>query len=140
MPDAAFSDRAREEVIVVGELLELAVAAAGTLDAVDVMLAEQKLKVHTARHTHLLGVRMDDHALADRIVTRGNERILPLDLDHADAACADLVEILEVAKRRNVNIHRACRIEDACSLRHANGFVVNDKCYHLSVLPPLKMP
>ena len=129
-----------EKIIVVCELLELAVAAARTFDTVHLMLAEQQLEIDAPRHTHLLGVRVDDHALMDLVVTRGNERVLPLDLDHADAAGADLIEVFEVAERRYINARRARRIENAGSFRHADGLVVNDQCYHLSVLPPLKMP
>ena len=61
-----------EQVIVVGQLLKLAVAAARTLDAVYLVLAEQQLKIDAPRHTHLLGVRVDDHALMDLVVTCGN--------------------------------------------------------------------
>ena len=49
-------------------------------------------------------------------------------------------EFFEIAKRRYINARRARRIENAGSFRHADGLVVNDQCYHLSVLPPLKMP
>ena len=129
-----------EQVIVVGQLLKLAVAAARALDAVHLMLAEQQLEVHAARHTNLLRVRVNDHAFMYLIVARGNERVLSLDLYHTDPACTDLVEIFEIAKRRYINARRARRIENAGSFRHADGLVVNDQCYHLSVLPPLKMP
>ena len=61
-----------EKIIVVRELLELAVAAARTFDTVHLMLAEQQLEIDAPRHTHLLGVRVDDHALMDLVVTRGN--------------------------------------------------------------------
>jgi len=129
-----------EQVIVVGQLLKLAVSAARTFDAVHLMLAEQQLEVHAARHTNLLRVRVNDHAFMYLIVARGNERVLSLDLYHTDPACTDLVEIFEIAKRRYINARRARRIENAGSFRHADGLVVNDQCYHLSVLPPLKMP
>ena len=129
-----------EQIIVVGELLQLAVAAARTLDAVYLVLAEKKLEIHAPRHAHLLRIRVDDHTLVNLIVARGNKRILSLDLDHADAAGADLVEVLEIAERWNVNIGRACRFQNAGSLRHADGFAVNDQAYHRSILPPLKMP
>ena len=129
-----------EQIIVVGELLQLAVSAARTLDAVYLVLAEKKLEIHAPRHAHLLRIRVDDHTLVNLIVARGNKRILSLDLDHADAAGADLVEVLEIAERWNVNIGRACRFQNAGPLRHADGFAVNDQAYHRSILPPLKMP
>ena len=90
----------------VGEIgLQLAVAAARTLDAVDLVLAEQELEIDAARHAHLLRVRVDDHARMHLVVARGDKRFLSLDLDHADAAGTDLVEILEIAERRNVDRH-----------------------------------
>jgi hypothetical protein len=104
------------------------------------VLAEKKLEIHAPRHAHLLRIRVDDHTLVNLIVARGNKRILSLDLDHADAAGADLVEVLEIAERWNVNIGRACRFQNAGPLRHADGFAVNDQAYHRSILPPLKMP
>ena len=129
-----------EQIIVVGELLQLAVAAARTLDAVYLVLAEKKLQIDAPRHAHLLGVRVDDHARMHLVVARGDKRFLSLDLDHADAAGTDLVEILEIAERRNVDIGRARGVQNAGSLRHADGFAVDRECYHLSILPPLKMP
>ena len=104
------------------------------------MLAEQQLEVHAARHTNLLRVRVNDHAFMYLIVARGNERVLSLDLYHTDPACTDLVEIFEIAQRRYFNPRLARCMKNAGSFRHANSFVVNDKRYHLSVLPPLKMP
>ena len=129
-----------EQIIVVGELLQLAVSAARTLDAVYLVLAEKKLQIDAARHAHLLRVRVDDHARMHLVVARGDKRFLSLDLDHADAAGTDLVEILEIAERRYFNPRLARCMKNTGSFRHANSFVVNDKRYHLSVLPPLKMP
>lgn len=71
------------------------------------MLAEKKLQIDAARHAHLLRVRVDDHARMHLVVARGDKRFLSLDLDHADAAGTDLVEILEIAERRDVDIGRA---------------------------------
>ena len=129
-----------EQIIVVGELLQLAVATARTLDAVYLVLAEKKLQIDAARHAHLLRVRVDDHARMHLVVARGDKRFLSLDLDHADAAGTDLVEILEIAERRDVDIGRARGVQNAGSLWHADGFAVDRECYHLSILPPLKMP
>ena len=129
-----------EQIIVVGELLQLAVATARTLDAVYLVLAEKKLQIDAARHAHLLRVRVDDHARMHLVVARGDKRFLSLDLDHADAAGTDLVEILEIAERRYFNPRLVRCMKNTGSFRHANSFVVNDKRYHLSVLPPLKMP
>ena len=129
-----------EQIIVVGELLQLAVATARTLDAVYLVLAEKKLQIDAARHAHLLRVRVDDHARMHLVVARGDKRFLSLDLDHADAAGTDLVEILEIAERRDVDIGRARGVQNAGSLWHADGFAVNDQAYHRSILPPLKMP
>ena len=129
-----------EQIIVVGELLQLAVAAARTLDAVYLVLAEKKLQIDAARHAHPLRVRVDDHARMHLVVARGDKRFLSLDLDHADAAGTDLVEILEIAERRDVDIGRARGVQNAGSLWRADGFAVDRECYHLSILPPLKMP
>ena len=104
------------------------------------MQAEKKLQIDAARHAHLLRIRVDDHTLVNLIVARGNKRILSLDLDHADAAGTDLVEILEIAERRYFNPRLARCMKNTGSFRHADGFAVDCECYHLSVLPPLKMP
>ena len=130
-----------EQVIVVGELLQLAVAAARTLDAVHLVLAEQQLQIHAARHANLLRVRVNDHALMHLVVARGDKRVLSLDLDHADAAGTDLVEILEIAERWYFNprrraLHRRMLVPSGTQ----TVLLSIDKRYHLSVLPPLKMP
>ena len=56
---------------------------------------------------------MHHHALAHRRGTGRKQALDPLDLDHADAARADLVDILEIAKRRDLNAHGGRRSQDA---------------------------
>ena len=129
-----------EEVIVVAELLELAVAAAGTLCAVRVVLAQQQAQVHAARLAHAGGVRRDDHPLHDGVVAGGDKALIALDLDHAQAACADFVDALEIAERGNVEVDGAGGLEDGRTLRHRDGFAVDCQRYHLLFRPPLKIP
>ena len=83
---------------------------------------------------------MNDHALANLAVARGDQRVLSLDLNHADAARADLVEIPEIAERGNFYAGRARGLENAGSLRRADAFSVYRQRYHLSIRPPLKIP
>ena len=129
-----------QQVIVVGELLELAVAAAGTLGTLGVVLAQQQPQVHTPRLPDTGGVGANHHTLIYHVVAGGDEAGLSLHLHHADTAGADLVDALQVAQGGNVDMYGACRLQNGGALRHRDGAAVDGQRYHLTFLPPLKIP
>ena len=128
------------QVIVVAELLELAVSAAGAGGALDVVLAQQQLQVDPAGLTDPGRVGVDHHAVPDHVVAGGDETGLALHLHHADAAGADLVDVLQVAQGGDVDAGLPGRLQNGVIGRYRDGFVVDGQRYHFVDLPPLKMP
>ena len=83
-----------QQVIVVAQLLQLAVAAAGTLGAVVIMLAQQQPQIDAPCLAHTGRVGMYHHAFRHRVVAGGHQSCVSLHLHHADAAGGDLIDIL----------------------------------------------
>ena len=129
-----------QQVIVVAQLLQLAVAAAGTLGAANIVLAEQQSQVDTAGLTHAGRIGMYHHALGHHIVARRHQAFVTFHLHHADTAGADLVQLFQIAQRGDIQLGRAGRLQNGGALRHAHCFLINCQCYHFSTRPPLKTP
>ena len=129
-----------QEVVVVGEGLQLAVTAAGTLGAANVVLAQEQSQVHPPGFPGPGGIGVDDHALGHHIVAGGDQPGKALDLHHAQPAGGDLVDPLEIAQGGDGDVHRAGSLQNGGALRHGDRLFVNDEVYHLSTRPPLKMP
>ena len=77
--------------------LQFAAAVAHTGQTVFVVGREHQLEIGLAGGKDLGGVGEDLHPLVDRIDAGGNQTLGTLDLDDADPAGADLVDLLEVA-------------------------------------------
>ena len=129
-----------QEVIVVGKLLQLAIAAAGTLGAVGVVLAEQQTHIHPPGLPGPGRIGMHHHALGHHVIAGGDQARIPLDLHHAQPASSNFVDALEIAEGGDFDVHRAGRLQNGGTLRHGDRLSVNDKIYHLSTRPPLKIP
>ena len=129
-----------QQVIVVGQLLKTAVAAAGTLGAADLMLAQQQPQVHPAGLPHTGRVGMDHHALGHHVVAGGDQALLTLHLHDAQAAGTDFVDLLEIAHGGDLDACSAGGLQNGGTLRHGNGPIVDGQCYHFSFRPPLKIP
>ena len=129
-----------QQVVVVAQLLELAVAAAGALGALDVVLAQQQVQVHPAGLTDTGRVGVDHHALPHHVVAGGDQALLAVHLHHADAAGADLVDVVQIAESGDLDPVGAGRLQNGGAVGHGDGFVVDGQRYHFVLLPPLKMP
>ena len=129
-----------QKVIVIGELLQLAVSAAGAFGAVGVMLAQKQPQIHPAGLPGPGRIGVYHHTLRYHIVAGGNQTLQSLDLHHAQPAGGDLVDVLEIAQGRNINVHRAGGLQNGGALRYRDRLFVNNEVYHLSTRPPLKMP
>lgn len=129
--------RALEAVLVVdahvvAELLQLAGAAS---------LAGEALGGHGRRAaapasffwtSGTFGVLVNtSHAFVYGIYARGDERTRALNLDHAHAACADLVDVLQEAKGRNVDSGLSGSFKDRAAGRHFAGHAVDLDVYHI---------
>ena len=121
------------------ELLELAGSAAYAGETLPVMRREDKLKGHLAALADALGVCEYLHTLVNGVYAGGHERAGALDLDHADAACADLVYLLEVAEGRDLNAGHTRRLKYGYALGYAQRHIVYLNIYHfhavLTLLP-----
>ena len=129
-----------QEVHIVGQLLQGAVAAADAGGTPAVVLGEDKLQIGLARLAHPGGVGVDLHALGHLVVAGGHQAADALDLHHADAAGSDLVDVLEVAQAWNVDPVGSGGLQNGGALLGSYGLAVNGQRYHLSILPPLKLP
>ena len=76
---------------VVGDGLQVAVAAAHAARALRIVLGQQQLHVGSAGLACLGAVGVDHHAVEHVVVAGGNQLVAALDLDHAHAATANLV-------------------------------------------------
>ena len=129
-----------QQVIVVGELLELAVAAAGAFGTADIVLGQQQPQIHPARLPDPGGVGMYHDALGYLGIAGGYQALFSLYLHHTDAAGANLVDILQVAQGGYIQTRGAGGLQNGGALRHGDGSVVDGQRYHLMSRPPLKMP
>ena len=80
--------------VILAELLQFAVAAAHTGQTFFVMRGKNQLQRGFARMADTLGVGENLHPLIDGIYACGHKASCTLDLDHADTACADFVDVL----------------------------------------------
>ena len=119
---------------VVGQRAQLAVGGAAADLAVAVVLREEQLDDRLAAVAHLAGVGLDDHAVGRRLAARGDQRAGALDLDEADAAGADGLDVLEVAEGGDLHAGLAGRLEDRGALRDLDLDVVNGQGWHPSAL------
>ena len=77
--------------VVTAQLLQLAVFASHTGEALLIMGGEHQLQGHLSGLHDSGGVGVDLHALVNRINAGGNQGLCPDNLDHTDTAGADLV-------------------------------------------------
>ena len=86
-----------QQIVVVAQGLQLAIAAAGTFGAADLMLAENQPQIDAARLPHARRIGVHHHALHHGVVAGGHQPCVTLHLYHADAAGGNFVDILQVA-------------------------------------------
>ena len=64
-------------------------------------------------------------ALFYRIGAGRGETASSFDLNYADAAGADAVDILQIAERRDLDVDRFSCLKDCGALRDSNGDIIN---------------
>ena len=129
-----------DQVMVVGQLLQGAVSAANAQSAAGVVLGENEPQVCPSSGPDLRTVGVDDHTVLHQIFTCRDEPHVADNLDSADAARADLVDVLEIAEGWNLNFCHAGSFQNRRILRDLDHFVVNRYRYHALFRPPLKLP
>ena len=102
--------------VLIAERLQLTGGAAHAGEAVLLVVGEQQLEVHLSRFHDAGRVGGDLHALVYGINAGGDETARALDLDEAEAACADLIDVLQIAKCRDVDAGVARSLENGDAL------------------------
>ena len=129
-----------DDIQIVRNGLQLAVAGAHAGRAMAVVLAEDQLHIHLARLAHTRAVGENLHPLFGGGVARGGKAVYAFDLHNADAARADLVEFFEIAQGRDRDARLFCGVKDRGSFGDLQGDIINFDVYHEISLPPLKAP
>ena len=110
---------------VLAQLLQLAVAAADAGKALLLVGGKDQLQVDLAGGEHPLGVGQHLHPLGHRVDAGGHQVLHPLDLHHADAAGADLVDVLQEAEGGDVDGQLPGRLQDGGPLGHRHRETVD---------------
>ena len=102
------------------------------------MVGEQKLQSFPAGIQYLWGVGFNFHAFTDGVYTGCHQASGSFHFHHADAAGADLVDLLQKTESGNLNMGQAGRFQDGRALWGAYFYAVNFDfdCIH-SDCPPL---
>jgi len=117
-------------IIFLTESLELAGLAAIAGQALSVVVGKDQFQSHSTAVDDLLGVSQDLTAnVSDGIDAGSHQRTGALDFNNAHTAGADLVDVLEIAQRRNVDTNITSGLEDGEVLRHGILLAVNDYIY-----------
>ncbi len=99
-------------------------------------MRQQQLQRDGARLAHGVGVGAHHHAVLHAGVARSRQPVLAFDFHHAHAARADVVQVGEVAQRRDGDPGRARRLEDGRVVGRLYGVAVyDDLCgiaYHVA--------
>ena len=115
---------------VAGEGAQLAVGAAGAGLAVAVVLRQEQLDDGLAALAGLGRVGLHDHAVGHRRGARGDERAGALDLDQADPAGADRLDVFEVAQARHLRAGLPGGLQDGGAVWDLDLDVVYGEGWH----------
>ncbi len=85
----------------------------------------QQLEYEPAAQPNPLGVRVHDHPRLREPRARRHKRARPLELNHADTACACWPQRLPEAQRRRVELQRAAGIEQCRALVHRDPAAID---------------
>ena len=125
---------------IIGDGLELAVAAADAGGTLAVVLRQDQLHIDPPGTAGPGGIGVDHHALLHPAVAGGDHGPLALYLHAAHAAGGDLVDVLQIAQVGNVDSRLLGGLQDGGALVDLDGLAVDGHGYHSVFLPPLKLP
>ncbi|OQA45667.1 MAG: hypothetical protein BWY52_01199 [Chloroflexi bacterium ADurb.Bin325] len=113
--------------VIVGLILQRAFAALVADRAVERVVEEQEAEDGLAHRAHLLGVRLDDHALVHAHGTGGVEAAAARagELDQAHPAGAEGVQLRVRAEDRDVDARRPRRVDDQRSRGNLDFHIIN---------------
>jgi hypothetical protein len=118
VPDMGYAERLSH-----GLKLAVAVGDAGRADVV--ALHEEQLNSHAAIERELFRGSPDGHAVLDGRGAGGQQAVSAGQLHHADAACTNGAEALQVAERGNLLSVGAGGLEDGVALMRRHQLTIN---------------
>ena len=120
-----------ENAQVVGNRLQVAVATAHAARALRVVLRQEQLNVSATGLARLGAVGVDHHAVEHVVVAGGNQLVAALNLDHAHAAAADLVQIAQIAQGGNLDADGLGCVQDRGVLRRRDLASIDSELDHI---------
>ena len=104
------------------------------------MLRKNQFHIGLSDFSDSGAVGMDYHAFTDNVITRGNEFIYAFHFHNTNTAGANFVDIFQITQARHMNAGSSCRFQNGGIFFYLYLFSIYGQIYHLSTLPPLKLP
>ena len=120
-----------ENAQIVGDGLQVAVAAAYAARALRIVLGQQQLHVGATGLAGLGAVGADHHAVEHVVVAGGDELVAALNLDHAYATAADLVQIAQIAQGGNLDADGLGCVQNRGVLGNHDLAIIDSKLDHV---------
>ena len=117
--------------VIAAELLQLAVARPHAGQAFFLMGGEDQLQRGAAGFLHLFGVGAHLHPFGNGIDTGGHQAAGAGGFHHADAAGADLVDILQIAKGGDFHPGIAGGLQNGGTFGHADSNAIDFYIHHI---------
>ena len=90
-----------------------------------------RLQLPLTGFARLGAVGVDHHAVEHVVVAGGNQLVAALNLDHAHAAAADLVQIAQVAQGGNLDTDGLGRVQDRGVLGYHDLAIIDSELDHI---------
>ena len=126
------------DVIQTAEGLQFTVSAAHAGEALPVVAGQQKLEVLHTRFDDPLCMRVDLHSVCNRSHAGSDKALCTFYFHNAHAACTDLIDLLQEAESRDMNVYHAGSFQHRNACRNLIFFIVDFNVYNIShcSLPP----
>ena len=111
--------------VIICEFLQFAVVSSHAGKTFLVVRGEDQLDGGLSGRTDRSCICENLQALFYRISTSGSQTASSLDLNNTDTACADAVDVLEVAKRGDLDVDRFGCLKDCSALRDSDRDIIN---------------
>ena len=100
--------RKRSSCKFISEILQYTVSVSCTCRTVRIMSCKDQLNVRHPCYMYFFGIRKDFHSLFHFRVAGSDKSLFSFDLDKADPACADLIDILQITQCRDLDLVLLC--------------------------------
>ena len=125
---------------IVRQTLKGTVSAADADCTVAVMLGKDQFDIGPSCLHGFRTVGMDHHPFLYLVIAGSDKLCVSFHLHRTDAAGADLIDILQIAQRRNPDSRGCGSLKNCIVFLCLNALSIDRNLYHFSTLPPLKIP